>query len=337
MKILFQKAKLSRKNMARLTRVNEIIENYAQQGYKLTLRQLYYRLVTENVIANAVAEYDRLSHLLTQGRMGGLVDWDAIEDRIRVPNLPYYNLNVEDAVKDAHERFRLDRMLGQENYLELWVEKDAISSIMKRSTHHYGIRLMVNRGYSSTTAMYDAFNRIQAAIERGQKAHILYLGDHDPSGRGMVEDDIPKRLNESFGTEVDITSIAITWEQIQELTPPPNPVKVKDPRSAWYREKYGDECYEVDALEPAQLFDIVNGNIESRVDMDMFNERLEEEARQKEAVGKLPKTRLQHAAISQALDQRIKLLSKKDLPKKTKEMNKGELATLKALQGILST
>jgi len=307
MKIAYQKPKLSRANFKRLEQVNDIVEQYAKEGYTLTLRQLYYQLVSKNIIANVTKEYDRLSHLLTQGRLGGIVDWDAIEDRIRTPNLPYYNHSVEQAVEAAHDHFRLDRMDGQDNYIELWVEKDAISSIMKRRTHHYGIRLMVNRGYSSTTAMHDAFKRFEAAIEIGQHATILYLGDADPSGLDMALNDIPKRLEETFGTSVDVQPIAITWPQIKQYDPPPNPAKIKDPRAAWFIKTYGESSYEVDSLEPKVLAEIVTREIESRLDMDMFEERLKEEERQKKVLAQLPEERNKLAALSNLIKKEARL------------------------------
>lgn len=291
MKIKFRKAKLGSKNMGLLAKVHQVIAQYDAMGYKLTLRQLYYRLVSKNVVENVVKSYDRLSHILTEGRMGGLIDWNSIEDRIRVPNLVYYNDDVEDAINDAHKHFRLDRQADQDNYIELWVEKDAISNILKRKTHHYGIRLMVNRGYSSTTAMYDAYCRIESAIDRGQQAHILYLGDFDPSGKQMVDEDIPGRLNEAFGTNVNVKPIAITMPQIEEHKPPPNPAKLSDPRAKWYIEQFGDTCFEVDALEPDTLHEVIEEEVESLMDMEKFKKILEQEEVDKEELIDLPKAK----------------------------------------------
>ncbi len=284
--------------MALLTDINEVIKRYSEMGYKLTLRQLYYRLVSQNTVANEVKSYDRLSHVLTEGRMGGLVDWSAIEDRIRVPNLPYFNDDVEDAIQAAHDLYRLDRQVGQDNYIELWVEKDAISNVLKIKTHHYGIRLMVNRGYSSTTAMYDAYNRIQRAIKEGQQAHILYLGDHDPSGKQMCDEDIPNRLNEAFGTDVIVKPIAITMPQVQIYEPPPNPAKLSDPRAKWYIEQFGDTCFEVDALEPEVLHEIIEKEVEELMDMDKFNKILEQEEVDKDELSQLPSVKGDLAAAN---------------------------------------
>lgn len=233
-------------------------------------------------------EYSKIGNLLTKGRLGGIVDWDAIEDRVRVPDVPYFNSNVEQAVSDAVHHFRLDRTIGQGVHVELWVEKDAISNIMSRVTHHYGVRLMVNRGYSSTTAMFDAYNRIQDSVNNGKECTILYLGDHDPSGLDMVSHDIPNRLNDVFGTEVSVIPIAITKRQIDQYDPPPNPAKISDPRAKWYIENYGKSSWEVDALEPNVLHNIVKDSIEKHLDMDVFNSVMVKEEKMRTELKKLP-------------------------------------------------
>jgi len=113
-----------------LSKVVEILNDYDRQGYKLTLRQLYYQLVTRNVIPNALSEYEKLGNLVVKGRMSGVIDWDAIEDRIRIPKLPYSVNDVEDAILDTAKTYRIDRMRNQPTYIEMWVEKDALSSVL---------------------------------------------------------------------------------------------------------------------------------------------------------------------------------------------------------------
>ena len=90
---------LGKKNILKLNIVNAIIKEYLREGYRLTLRQLYYQLVSRDIIPNRVQEYAKLSTLLVKGRMAGVVDWEAIEDRIRIPFLPYWVLDIPDAIK----------------------------------------------------------------------------------------------------------------------------------------------------------------------------------------------------------------------------------------------
>lgn len=274
------KVGLNKANLRLLDTINGIIEEFKEQGYKLTLRQLYYQLVTKAIIPNTKKSYAKLSGILVKGRMGGVVDWDAIEDRLRVPNLPYWVLDIPDAIDDTIKGYRLNRQRGQDVYIELWVEKDALSGILKRVTHPYHINLMVNKGYSSCSAMHDAYIRIKREIDSGKKAVILYLGDHDPSGLDMIRD-IRDRLKE-FGVNPTVKQIGLTREQINRYNPPPNPAKITDPRAKWYIEEHGDVSWEVDALNPDILHKLVETNVDKLIDKDRFNGMKEQEEKDKE-------------------------------------------------------
>lgn len=195
MKEKFREIHLSKKNKEMLARINDIIEEYKKQGYKLTLRQLYYQLVTANVIPNKQSEYAKLSHILGEGRMAGIVDWYAIEDRVRVPKKLSTFESPKEILEAALQQFRLDSLKNQESYIEVWVEKDALSGVLSRITNKYRINILVNRGYSSISAMYESYKRILFEIQQGKTAYILYLGDHDPSGKDMIRD-ITERLTE---------------------------------------------------------------------------------------------------------------------------------------------
>lgn len=200
------KLHLSNKNKTQLEIINSIIEEYAEQGYTLTLRQLYYQLVSRDIIPNQQKEYAKLSSLLTKGRMAGVVDWEAIEDRNRRPYIPYWVAGIEEAIRDTISQYRLDRQKGQKNYIELWVEKDALSGVLKRITEEYHIKLVVNKGYSSTSAMYEAYERIKEKLVENKKVTLLYLGDHDPSGLDMIRD-IRERTREFISNSGDIQMI----------------------------------------------------------------------------------------------------------------------------------
>jgi hypothetical protein len=161
-------------------------------------------------------------------------------------------------------------MRDQPVYIEVWVEKDALSGVLKRVTKEFHVRLMVNRGYSSASAMYDAYNRIRRANTYGQDAVILYLGDHDPSGMDMIRD-ISDRLAE-FGVSPTVSAIALTDAQIEKYNPPPNPAKVTDPRAKDYIARYGPTSWEVDALKPEVLHNLVTDAISSIIDPNAFDD-----------------------------------------------------------------
>lgn len=263
--------RLSKANRIMLERINTILEEYRNDGYVLTLRQLYYQLVSKGIIPNNDREYAKLSNILKKGRMAGIVDWAAIEDRVRVPKLPYWVRDVQHAIQDTIEQYRVNRMQGQQRNIEIWVEKDALSNVLFRVTSKYHIRLMVNRGYSSISAMYDAHRRLRSGDV------ILYFGDHDPSGKDMVRD-IRERMEE-FGREVDVRPVALTMEQIRRFNPPPNPAKITDPRAKWYIREYGRTSWELDALPPRELIRLAEEAVEELIDLDLYNRCLDREQR----------------------------------------------------------
>lgn len=272
----------------------DIVRDYQEDGYTLTLRQLHYQLVTKNWIVNHDTAYKKLGTILDDCRYAGIIDWSAIEDRGRVPYLEYAVNDIENALQDTYDQYKLDRQRNQNNVIELWTEKDALSGILRRSTDKYHCRLVVNKGYSSSSAMYNAYNRIVENVKVGRRTTILYFGDHDPSGLDMVRD-IRERLymmlrqgkfKETFISNnaeaaLQIIPIGLTMRQIEEYDLPPNPTKLTDTRSAKYVEEFGPTCWEVDALNPRVLTQLVDDNIEDLIDMYKYEELRELEEKEK--------------------------------------------------------
>jgi hypothetical protein len=194
-----------------INQIDSTVREFVSMGYRLTLRQLYYQLVAKDAIPNHDKVYKKLSSILDDCRYSGLIDWNAIEDRGRVPFIPYSVDDVADAIKDTIEQYRLDRQKGQPTLIELWTEKDAISGILKVVTSEFHVRLIVNKGYISSSAIYTAYNRFIQAFQNGQKVVINYFGDHDPSGLDMVRD-IRERLTFMFSHGRKINNEQInTW------------------------------------------------------------------------------------------------------------------------------
>lgn len=147
MKQCFKSKRFGADALARIAVCNAVVERYQKQNLRLTLRQLYYQLVTQNVIPNEEKSYKTLGKLLSDARLAGLVDWDAIEDRVRQPRVPQDFKSIEELVDVALLAYRLPRWAGQENYVELWVEKDALAGVLQPVADRWHITLMVNRGY----------------------------------------------------------------------------------------------------------------------------------------------------------------------------------------------
>ena len=172
-----------------IDQVISIVTSYSRQGLVLTLRQLHYQFVSKDMkYVNHQTAYKKLGTILDDCRYAGLIDWNAIEDRGRIPHIKYYVHDLEDALQDAVRQYRLDRQKGQQNVVEVWTEKDALSGIFKKTTEKYHVKLVVNKGYTSSSAAYKSYKRFADSITDGKKVTILYFGDHDPSGLDMIRD-----------------------------------------------------------------------------------------------------------------------------------------------------
>ena len=269
------------KSLDLIEKGNAILAEFAEQGvHVLTLRQLYYQFVSRNFIENTERSYKNLAALFSNARLAGLVDWSAIEDRGRVPQAAGQWDSIREIVDSAIAQFRLPRWADQPNHVELWVEKQALAGVLWPLAREAHVTLMVNKGYSSTSAMYDAAQRM--AQHETQECFVLYLGDHDPSGEDMVRD-VQERFN-MFGQRVEVKKIALTWAQIQAQKPPPNPAKLTDPRAAEYIARHGPHSWELDALSPTYLNRLVRSEIGKLIDRERFDEVIAEEQRQREAL-----------------------------------------------------
>jgi hypothetical protein len=267
MKEFFKEVRFKPESLEKIEQCNEIIEDYQSQGLRLTLRQLYYQLVSKNIIPNVERSYKNLTGLVTDARLAGLMDWDAIEDRVRQPNIPTDFKNLKELVDAALNSYRLPRWEGQKHYVELWVEKDALAGVLRPIARQYHVTMMVNRGYSSASAMYESAKRYYENARRS--CVLLYLGDHDPSGEDMVRD-VRDRLH-LFGAELHVQKLALTIKQVKRFNPPPNPAKITDPRAAAYTKLHGQHSWEVDALPPNILAQIIRGVLDSLVDRTLMD------------------------------------------------------------------
>ena len=187
----------------------------------------------------------------------------------------------------AANSYRVDRWLGQLHHVEVWCEKDALSGVIEPVCNRYHVRYMANRGYSSSTAMYDAAKRIEEASDNGKSIILEYLGDHDPSGLDMIRDVRNRLTIMSHGVPIDVHHLALTNTQITTHTPPPNPTKLEDSRARSYIQRHGAQSWELDALEPQVLDALVSGAIESHIDPQLYDIMLEEEQDARDSILRL--------------------------------------------------
>lgn len=270
--------------LALIAQANQIIAEYEKQGLVLSLRQLYYQCVARNIIANKQSEYKRLGSIVNDARLAGRIDWNAIEDRTRsLSERPSWD-SPEDIVAAVARQYRRDKWEKQDYRVEVWVEKDALGGVFDNICQPLQIAVFACRGYVSQSSMWEAAQRLRQ-YEKGEKGKrkstvILHFGDHDPSGIDMTRD-IRERLD-LFGCSAEVRRVALNMNQIEELSPPPNPAKETDARFASYRDQFGDESWELDALDPKTLRQMVVEEVEALRDPELWEEAVIEEDRERE-------------------------------------------------------
>lgn len=237
-----------------IDQANVIIAEYAAQGYDLTLRQLYYQYVSRGLIPNNLQSYKRLGATLNDARLAGLIDWDTIEDRTRRLRGNSHWSSPHDIVDICARTFAYDKWLDQPVRVEIWIEKDALAGVFEGVCRELDVPYFSCRGYCSQSEMWAAGQRLAGYAKRLQTPIIFHFGDHDPSGLDMSRD-IQDRLRLFMGG-VRFERLALNLDQVEEYEPPPNPAKTTDVRAAAYIDEYGDESWELDALDPATLNDL---------------------------------------------------------------------------------
>jgi hypothetical protein len=183
---------------------------------------------------------------------------------------------LEDFAKAVHRAYRRNVWESQRQYLEVWLEKDALSGIFEEVLEEYGVTLNVGRGYDGWDSIHNAAGRF-LGLER---ATILYFGDFDPSGEDMVRS-LRERLGE-LEAKPEIIKCALTLEDVRRYNLPPDFTKTTDSRRTAFVARYGDLSVELDALPLEVLRERVVIEVEARMDLDALAEVREVEERDRE-------------------------------------------------------
>jgi hypothetical protein len=300
MKECFVPKRFNGKSTKLLVVINQIMEDYARDGFDLTVRQIHYVLVSKNIIRNTVKQYKSLVGLINDGRLAGVLDWGTIVDRGRNAYRLRNWANPGEMAKEMARNFMIDKWADQPYYLEVMVEKQALEGVLLPVCNELDITFMANKGYSSASAFYRAGKRFAMRAAQGKKLMVLYLGDHDPSGMDMTRDVLERvpllggtpmtKLTMPMPLDIQIQRLALNIDQVRKFKPPENPAKQTDSRCPKYIEQFGESSWELDAVEPRTLAQLVRDAVMKVRDEDLWLAACRKETRMRKELTKFAKT-----------------------------------------------
>lgn len=274
----------------RTRRMIRAARSILEREQPMTIRQLFYRLVSVEEIENCLRDYRRVSASMTKARESGEIPWEWIVDRSR----PVYSAatwsGLEEYGNVVARSYRRNAWQDQPCHVEVWSEKDAIVGSIEGVCDDYAVPLRAIRGFSSATVAQEVaalFNKLNH--DDGKEIVVFYIGDHDASGRG-IEQDIRDRVLRYGGGQFRIRRLAILAGDIDRFKLPPLRVKEQDPRASSFLCKYRDRCVEVDALPPEELRTRIRSAIEEVIDGGAWDRAMKVEAVEKETTRRVAET-----------------------------------------------
>lgn len=273
MYIQYTNKRFSARSLELIANADSIIRQYNSQGYTLTLRQLYYQFVSRDILENSQRSYKSLGALISNARLAGLLDWEGIEDRTRWLRSNSHWDTPAGVIDSARRSYRIDMWENQPKRVEVWIEKDALVGVIENVCDTMDVPYFACRGYPSQSEVWRAARRFSEYVDAGQTIHIIHLGDHDPSGIDMTRD-LEDRL-EGFDvprSSLEIDRVALNMYQIEELKPPPNPTKLTDSRADGYISRFGYSSWELDALEPVYISNLIQERVDHNTDLGLWIE-----------------------------------------------------------------
>ena len=274
--------------------VKDLLEDYPSIE-SWSLRQIYYRLVAKQLIPNTINEYKKLSKYLVWAREEGIIDETKLEDRGRKV-MGYGDIGYSspeafmefrvNRFKDEWKYFSYKQWKDQPEYIEVWVEKEALARLFEQIANKHNI-------YSCPTRGYPSYSYVKKAVERfteiDKPITILYFGDFDPTGINIAENLIERFrkygrdvLEYIEPEDIRLERVALNSDQIRQYDLPPAPAKKTDTRDEKFVETTGsDDVVELDALEPDVLQKMISDSIAEHIDVRAWNETVDKTEKEK--------------------------------------------------------
>jgi hypothetical protein len=258
--------KRSRRTKADIEEIKKAIVNVVGADPPMTVRQVFYQLVTRSVIEKTEKEYQQtVIRLISDMRIAGELEWSWIIDESRRRRVTQTYDNLTEAVEDCASFYRRSALKQADDYLEIWCEKDALSGLLWDVTSDYDVPLMVSRGMPSLTFLYGTACAVKRAANQSKDAFIYQFGDWDPSGV-LIPQSIERRLDEMCArlrcAPPFVERVALTKSHIAKFNLPTRPTKREGNRHA---QSFKGDSVELDALPPRVLRDMVRKAIERHI------------------------------------------------------------------------
>lgn len=255
-----------------LTHAADIVRGY---DTSVTLRQLFYRLVSDGSISNTRNAYSTLSRQTAAARRWGTFP-DLVDRGRRIHEYQTFD-DPAAARRWVANIYRRDRTGGQDYSVYIGVEKDGLVTQLQDWFGDLGVPIVATRGYvsESLAKMLQRHVRRQPGVNgRARSSVLLYAGDFDPTGEDILRDLEGRYIFDH------IERVALTEEQVEEYGLPEYDGKDTDSRADSFIEKYGRLVQvELDALDPDDLRNLYQGAIDEFWNEDAYNAAKDQETR----------------------------------------------------------
>jgi hypothetical protein len=229
----------------------KVLREIIEPMQPMTVRQVFYQATVVGLIEKVETGYDKVQRDLALMRKEGEIPYEWLVDNTRSPIKRLSHRGIGEALRETAEYYRKDFWVDAKSYVEVWIEKDALSGVIDPVTREFDVALMPARGYASLSFLHEAAEDISSC---GKPTYIFHLGDFDPSGvdAGAKIEETLREL--APDVDIEFERLAVTPEQISALQLPTRPTKQSDSRA---RRFDSEVSVELDAIDPRTLRGLV--------------------------------------------------------------------------------